>query len=394
MAVVMLFLITFSLSIHSGAAKGNFSKIIIKDLETMNDIVVTDPSLLGFFALSDFKDGTKDSPQVGSGYEITRYFQNDSGDSRPFDRLYYYPSSEGDSGYIFYEGLINGASEYDGKWFQTSLEGEQLMSRFLADQPKPIGMAHAAPPPQSEGQIYIVQTDDWLSKVAEQFYGDVLLWPIIWEATNAKAKEDSAFALIENPDIIEAGQKLWIPNLGEATGITSDIPTEAPPKLDTNFISQQGGFAIWMPAPLERNDDIETKESLGIVVDQHTFFAREGGAYWLVTYTDYPPEIMTKFTPAEILEEAQDNALIESRSRGGLRLEQDISLDGFPGRYIAADSALRDSVRGIYDGTYKARIYLVGNRLYRATTYVFNENWNNRLQTMDDYLASFELLSR
>jgi hypothetical protein len=103
---------------------------------------------------------------------------------------------------------------------------------------------------------------------------------------------------------------------------------------------------------------------------------------------------MTRFTPDEILEEAQDNALIESRSRGGLRLEQDISLDGFPGRYLVADSALRDSVRGIYDGAYKARIYLVGNRLYRVTTYVFNENWNNRLQTMDDYLASFELLSR
>ena len=66
-----------------------------------------------------------------------------------------------------------------------------------------IGVASAAPPPQSEGQTYIVQADDWLSKVAEKFYGDVLLWSVILEATNAKASEDDSFTVIENPDIIQ-----------------------------------------------------------------------------------------------------------------------------------------------------------------------------------------------
>ena len=255
-----------------------------------------------------------------------------------------------------------------------------------------IGVARAAPPPQGEGQTYIAQADDWLSKLAEKFYGDGLLWPVIWEATNTKASEDDTFAVIDNPDIIEVGQKLWIPNVGEATKITSNTSAETPLELDTKFISQQGEFAVWMPAPLERNGDVETKESLGTVVDQHIFFVREGGAYWLVTYVDYPSEIMTKFTPDEILGEAQDDSLKESR--GKLQVEQEIALGEFPGRYIVADSALRDSVKGIYDGTYKARIYLVGNRLYRVTTYVFNENWSHRLETMDDYLASFELLSK
>ncbi|HXV43996.1 MAG TPA: hypothetical protein VEC96_13095, partial [Anaerolineae bacterium] len=49
------------------------------------------------------------------------------------------------------------------------------------------GIASAAPLPQAGGQEYIVQADDWLSKLAEKNYGDVLAWPVIWEATNAKA---------------------------------------------------------------------------------------------------------------------------------------------------------------------------------------------------------------
>ncbi len=62
-----------------------------------------------------------------------------------------------------------------------------------------------------EDQVYIVQADDWLSKLALKFYGDPLAYPAIVEATNAKARENSSFATITNPDVIEIGQKLWIP---------------------------------------------------------------------------------------------------------------------------------------------------------------------------------------
>jgi Cu-Zn family superoxide dismutase len=74
-------------------------------------------------------------------------------------------------------------------------------------------VAQAAPPAQTEGegQEYVVQADDWLSKIADKFYGDLFAYPAIVEATNAKAAEDSTFAMIDNPDVIEIGQKLWIP---------------------------------------------------------------------------------------------------------------------------------------------------------------------------------------
>lgn len=62
-----------------------------------------------------------------------------------------------------------------------------------------------------DGQAYIVQADDWLSKLAQKFYGDMFTYPVIVDATNAKAATDSSFDVIDNPDLIEIGQKLWIP---------------------------------------------------------------------------------------------------------------------------------------------------------------------------------------
>ena len=62
----------------------------------------------------------------------------------------------------------------------------------------------------------VVQADDWLSKIAEKFYGDVLAYPAIASATNAKAVEDSSYATISNFDIIEPGWKLCIPSTADA----------------------------------------------------------------------------------------------------------------------------------------------------------------------------------
>ncbi|MCG3210335.1 MAG: hypothetical protein FOGNACKC_03966 [Anaerolineae bacterium] len=54
----------------------------------------------------------------------------------------------------------------------------------------------------------VVQADDWLSKIADKFYGNVLAYPAIVEATNAQGGD---YATITNPDVIEPGWKLCIP---------------------------------------------------------------------------------------------------------------------------------------------------------------------------------------
>ena len=62
----------------------------------------------------------------------------------------------------------------------------------------------------------VVQADDWLSKIADKFYGDPLAFPAIADATNAKAATDDSYATIENADLIEPGWKLCVPPGGEA----------------------------------------------------------------------------------------------------------------------------------------------------------------------------------
>lgn len=68
---------------------------------------------------------------------------------------------------------------------------------------------------QSEmcAQDYVVQADDWLSKIAEKFLGDVLAYNAIADATNAAAAAGGAYDPIADPNIIEIGQVLCIPNM-------------------------------------------------------------------------------------------------------------------------------------------------------------------------------------
>ncbi len=76
-----------------------------------------------------------------------------------------------------------------------------------------VAPALAAPNAQSAscGQDYTVQADDWLSRLAEKFYGDLLAYPAIVDATNAAAQADASYAAIANPDVIEIGWKLCLP---------------------------------------------------------------------------------------------------------------------------------------------------------------------------------------
>jgi peptide/nickel transport system substrate-binding protein len=66
-----------------------------------------------------------------------------------------------------------------------------------------------------------VQADDWLSKIADKFYGDPLAFPAIVAATSAQAATDDSFVALNNPDVIEVGWKLCIPSTGDAEALIS-----------------------------------------------------------------------------------------------------------------------------------------------------------------------------
>ncbi len=76
----------------------------------------------------------------------------------------------------------------------------------------------AGPPPQADGcqEVYTLQADDWLSKIAAKFLGDVAAYPAIAAATNQQRAVDDTFAEITNPDLLEVGWKLCVPTTAAA----------------------------------------------------------------------------------------------------------------------------------------------------------------------------------
>lgn len=123
--------ITFVLSLASFAtalAKGSFAFITISGPGLSTLIRSTDPALtIDFFAFADFdQDPAKAPTDPGQGYEITRYYI-DHGHDAPFDRLHYYPSS----GWVFFDGLVNGDTSWDGHWFQAATSIQPAFEKAL-----------------------------------------------------------------------------------------------------------------------------------------------------------------------------------------------------------------------------------------------------------------------
>ena len=103
--------------------------------------------------------------------------------------------------------------------------------------PTLVGPAAATEPEASScAEIYVVQTSDWLSKIADKFFGSFQASPAIVTATNQQHKVDDSFALITNPDLIEVGWKLCVPVTSTAEAIlTRASQTEADPTLALNL---------------------------------------------------------------------------------------------------------------------------------------------------------------
>jgi nucleoid-associated protein YgaU len=58
--------------------------------------------------------------------------------------------------------------------------------------------------PEPESRTYTVQSGDSLSKIAKEMYGDMMKYPVIFEANKP---------MLADPDLIYPGQVLRIPNL-------------------------------------------------------------------------------------------------------------------------------------------------------------------------------------
>ena len=112
-------------------AKGNFDYITIKGPGITGEINVTNPALTeDFFAFANLSQGAIEPPaDPGQGYQVVRvYVVNDK--DQPFDQLHYYPYT----GYVFYDGVVDGSSEYDGKWYAANPSAQEPFRAALAER--------------------------------------------------------------------------------------------------------------------------------------------------------------------------------------------------------------------------------------------------------------------
>ncbi len=100
--------------------------------------------------------------------------------------------------------------------------------------------ALAAPPPQAVtcAEDYIVQAGDSVSSIAQKYYGNVLAYTTIVEATNQAAQSNRKYLPITNANIVEPGRVLCIP-----------ADAEAETMLSTHLAAPQPRVAP-LPAPI------------------------------------------------------------------------------------------------------------------------------------------------
>ncbi len=124
LVALLLFLIT-----TTALAKGSFAFVSVSGEGLQREIRLYDTSVTqDWFAFADFQRGAVTAPLniPKGGYEITRYYIDGRWEVA-FDKLHYYPQA----GLVRYDGIVNGWSEYDGKWYRAKPEINVLFDKAL-----------------------------------------------------------------------------------------------------------------------------------------------------------------------------------------------------------------------------------------------------------------------
>ncbi len=129
----LIFTLALCLLIPSALAfaKGEFDYITVKGPGITGEINITNPALTAnFFAFADFSKGSIAEPlNPGEGYQIVRVYVVDN-QAAAFDQLHYYPYT----GYVYYDGLAAGSSEYDGKWYAADVDASEPFRAALSQR--------------------------------------------------------------------------------------------------------------------------------------------------------------------------------------------------------------------------------------------------------------------
>lgn len=132
-ASVLVLLMAFALA-GRAFAKGGFSFIMVSGPGLPEPVRVTDTRLTAdFFVFANFFEDRTNAPEhPGEAYVITRHYVDGSRDWA-FDQLQYYPGS----GLVYYDGIVNGWSEYDDHWYTAQPGISELFDRIVFAKGEP-----------------------------------------------------------------------------------------------------------------------------------------------------------------------------------------------------------------------------------------------------------------
>jgi hypothetical protein len=141
-------------------AKGGFTFISIAGPGLEEAVRSTDKNLTeDYFAFANFYLDKVEAPaSPGVGYEITRYYVDGKRET-PFDRLHYYPAS----GFVYYDGIVNGSSEYDGEWYTANPNIQTVFESALSAAS--IAGAQSAQPAKQVQPVVSIDTTQPLSPI-------------------------------------------------------------------------------------------------------------------------------------------------------------------------------------------------------------------------------------
>ena len=154
------------------------------------------------------------------------------------------------------------------------------------------------------------------------------------------------------------------------------------PELDWRELSvPEGRFAVLLPGKAQHESRTLNTAAGALTMTMYAFSLKQGSMG--VAYTDYPAAALAAEHGREQLDAARD-ALLRNIG-GGVRSEEDISIEGFPGRQVYAEG--QAGAQGVL---LKARFVAVGNRLYQIA-YIGAKD-GVAMADVDMFLTSFKLL--
>jgi hypothetical protein len=103
-----------------------------------------------------------------------------------------------------------------------------------------------------QGQLYVIQHNDTLWRLAEKYLGNGNLFPLIVEATAAKAASEPGLTPIAEPNLLHPGQKIWIPgqtDLPEPVARPAVVGPEPGPGQESAGPAGHIAFSFWNNHP-------------------------------------------------------------------------------------------------------------------------------------------------